>query len=195
MSYSVQRDFFRFASPQPGAYLDVIECENYQLTPKEISKELNMKSYRIKHVPSWRFPMLSDSSMDLLTANWVLNELNYAGILWILAQASRVIKKGGYFYIRDGYILKPGMHMIDYDDVLTRIGFERTAQLTFKNRFDLIGVPRLYQKKDERSYSFDEMVDMCLGKFASVASGGGYAYNLESAPGAKKKKKGNESNV
>ena len=183
MSYSVQRKFFRFASPHPGAYLDVVECENYQLAKEDISKELNDKpDYRIKQVPSWQFPLVPKKSTDLITATFVLNELNYAGILWLLAQSSRVLRKGGYFYIRDSYILKPGMHSIKYDKVLTKIGFEKTAQLEFENRHDFFGIPRVYRKISDESYSFDEMVEMCLGKFASVASGGNMAYNLDSVP-------------
>jgi hypothetical protein len=183
MSYSVQRNFFRFITPRPGAYLDVIECENYQLTEEDISKELNDKSdYRIKHVPSWQFSLIPQESMDLLTATFVLNELNYAGILWLLAQSSRVLRKNGYFYIRDSFILKPGMHSIEYDKVLTKIGFEKVAELEFENRHDFFGIPRLYRKNSDKSYSFDEMVEMCLGKYASVASGGNMAYNLNTAP-------------
>ncbi len=186
MSYSVQRKYFRFISPKPGAYLDVIECENFQLEEAAISQEVSSRDkYRIKHVPSWRFGLVPDGSLDLVTATFVLNELNYAGILWLLANVSRVLKKGGSFYIRDSFILKPGLHNINYDDVLQKIGFERTAILEFENRHDFFGIPRLYQKKTDQHYSFDEMVEMCLGKFASVASGAQNAYNMDKMPDKK----------
>jgi hypothetical protein len=185
MSYSVQRNVLRFLSPFPGAYLDLIECENFQISNEEVNKKLKKDSgYRIKHAPSWKFPMIQDSSMDLLTATFVLNELNYAGILWMLSNASRTLKRGGYFYIRDSTILKPGMHSIEYDNVLITMGFEKIAQLEYNNRLDHYGIPRLYRKNIDRCYSFEEMVDMCLGKFASVAGGGSRAYNLkETKPG------------
>ena len=186
MSYSVQRKCFRFLSPSPGAYLDPIECETFQLTSEDIQKQLNGRSvFRIKHVPSWKFPLIASDAMDLLTATFALNELNYSGILWILAQASRVLRKNSYFYIRDSNILKPGMHSIEYDKVLTKIGFEKTAQLEFKNRHDYYGIPRLYRKVSDKEYTFDEMVEMCLGKYASVASGGNLAYNLDTMPDSK----------
>jgi len=179
MSYSVQRDVFRFMTPERGSYLDLVECENFQLGQEEQRQLLKQGSgYRIKHAPSWKFPLFGDSSMDLITASFVLNELNYAGILWILSHASRTLKPGGYFYIRDSTILKPGMHTIDYDEVLIKIGFEKIAQLEYQNRFDHYGIPRLFRKSDDRQFSFEEMVDMCLGKFASVAGGGNRAYNL-----------------
>ncbi|MFA5156121.1 MAG: hypothetical protein WC532_01860 [Candidatus Omnitrophota bacterium] len=182
MSYSVQRNYFRFVSPYPGAYLDVVECENFQLTQDAIRKELGKDSYRLKHVPTWRFGLVPARSLDLLTATFVLNELNYAGILWLLAQASRTLRKNGYFYIRDSFILKAGTHSIDYDKVLLKIGFQRKAQFEIANRHDFFGIPRLYRKISDKAYSFDEMVEMCLGKFASVASGSSYAYNMESTP-------------
>lgn len=182
MSYGVQRDYFRFISPYPGAYLDVIECENYQLQPDVIINEIKKSDYRIKHIPSWRFPWLDKESMDLMSATFVLNELNYAGILWILSNATRVIKKGGYFYIRDSEILKPGTHNIDYDKVLSKIGFKKIQKLRFKNRHVYFGIPRLYQKTNSQILSFEEIVEMCLGKYTSVASGRNWEYNIDKKP-------------
>lgn len=178
MSYGVQRNVLRFLSPQSGDYLDLIECENFHIRASEQDELLNGSSYRIKHAPSWKLPVVADASIDLISATFVLNELNYAGILWILSNASRILKRGGYFYIRDSTILKPGMHAIEYDNVLIQMGFEKVAQLEYTNRFDHYGIPRLFRKSDDRRYSFEEMVDMCLGKFASVAGGGSRAYNL-----------------
>ncbi len=182
MSYGVQRHYFRFISPYPGAYLDVIECENYQLQDDTIISEIQKKDYKIKHIPSWRFPWLANESMDLMSATFVLNELNYAGILWILSNASRVIKKDGYFYIRDSEILKPGTHNIEYDKVLEKIGFEKVRELRFENRHVYFGIPRVYQKTSSQILSFEEIVDMCLGKYASVAAGNDLAYNTEKMP-------------
>lgn len=183
MSYSVQRDVFRFLSPNQGEYLDLVECENFHIKDDDVKEMLKKGSgYRIKHAPSWKFPLIEDDSMDLLTATFVLNELNYAGILWILSNASRTLKRGGYFYIRDSTILKPGMHSIEYDKVLLSMGFEKIAQLEYNNRLDHYGIPRLYQKINDKRFSFEEMVDMCLGRFASVAGGGNRAYNLETSP-------------
>jgi len=188
MSYGVQRHYFRFISPKPGAYFDLVESENFQLQVEKIKAELNNSRYAIKHIPSWRFPLLETGSMDLLTACHVLNELNYSGILWILAEGSRVLRKGGYFYIRDSAILKPGTHAIKYDETLVKMGFAEVARLKLKNRHDFFGVPRVFMKKTNESHSFDELVEMCLGKFASVAGGGDKAYNMDTAKGAKRSK-------
>ena len=182
MSYSVQRDVFRFLSPGHGSYLDLVECENFHVRDEEARAMLSKGSgYRIKHAPSWKFPLIADASIDLVTATFVLNELNYAGILWILSNASRTLKRGGYFYIRDSTILKPRMHSVEYDDVLLKMGFEKVAQLEYENRFDHYGIPRLYQKVNDDRHSFDQMVEMCLGRFASVAGGGNRAYNMDNS--------------
>ena len=183
MSYAVQRDVFRFLSPAPGSYLDLVECENFHQDSSQARQLLKKGSgYRIKHAPSWKFPLIEDASIDLFTASFVLNELNYAGILWIPSHASRPLKRGGYFYIRDSTILKPGMHNISYDDVLLQMGFEKIAHLEYKDRFDHYGIPRAYQKVNDASFSFEAMVEMCLGRFASVAGGGNRAYNLDHSP-------------
>ncbi len=183
MSYGVQRHYFRFLSPKPGAYFDLIECENFQMQIEAIKAELYSSKYSIKHVPSWRFPLLKTASMDLVSACHVLNELNYAGILWLLAESSRVLRKGGYFYIRDSAILKPGTHSVKYDEMLIKMGFVEVARLKLKNRHDFFALPRVFMKKTDKAYSFDEMVESCLGKFASVAGGGDRAYNLDTTGG------------
>ncbi len=182
MSYSVQRQFFRHLARRPGSYLDVVACESFEMEHAAIRRQLSRKSYRIRHVPSWHFGLLPDHSVDLVTATFVLNELNHAGILWVLSQAARVLKPGGHFYIRDSFILKPGTHNVEYDAVLQRIGFRCSAKFEIANRHEFFGIPRLYRKEAEGSPSFDEMVAMCLGRFASVASGGDLAYNLETLP-------------
>ncbi|MBI4063327.1 MAG: methyltransferase domain-containing protein [Elusimicrobia bacterium] len=180
-SYCIQRLMFRFLSPLPGSYLDTIECENFGLNEGAIVAELNNKNqYRIKHVPSWLFPLVSTESIDLVTATWVLNEVSFAGILWLMANASRALRQGGYVYIRDSGKLKPGRHSISYDNLLTDIGFEEIERLKItKNRLDYYGVPRLYQKKTGQSYSFEELVERFLGKFAVVSHGGSYIQNMD----------------
>lgn len=182
-SYSVQRHFFRFVSPYPGAYLDLIECENFGLAQERMSFELNENTdYRIKHVPSWMFQLITDRCIDLVTATWILNETNYSGVLWLISHVTRVLRKNGYFYLRDSGKLKPGRHSVNYDELLRRIGFVEVGRLNVRNRIDYFGIPRVYQKAADVTYSFDELSDMEIGKFAVVAHGGAYAQNLETLP-------------
>lgn len=181
-SYAVQRHFFRYLSPYPGGYLDLIECENFDLSEERIVDELTSSSYKIKHCPSWYFPLISNESLDLITATWVLNEVNFSGILWLIAHGTRVLRQDGYFYIRDSGKLKPNRHSISYDELLVKLGFVEVARLNIRNRVDYYGTPRVYQKKAETNYSFEELVDLTLGKFAVTVHGADYAQNIETMP-------------
>ncbi|GAG14298.1 unnamed protein product, partial [marine sediment metagenome] len=174
-SYSIQQDFFQFLSHSGATYLNLIECEELNLNHSAISDLVNKSSeYKIKHVPSWYFDMIADQSIDLITATWVLNELNAAGILWLMSHSSRVLRKGGYFYIRDSSELKPLRHSINYDKLLLKMGFSEVARLHVTNRINFFGIPRVYRKKTNSIFSFEELVDSCLGKFVVTSHGGGY---------------------
>lgn len=184
LSYAVQRHVFRSIAPAPGDYLDPIECENFGLDYAALEEQLNSdNSYRIKHLPSWHAPLVNSDSIDLVTASFMLNEVTYSGILWLLSHASRLLRKGGFFYIRDSSKLKPGRHSINYDHVLVDLGFVEVGRLDVRNRVDFYGIPRIYRKQSEAAPSFDELVDRYLGRFALVSIGGEYDQNLDLLPG------------
>ena len=84
----------------------------------------------------------------------MLNELSYSGLFWLISNISSKIKKNGYLYIRDSYILKPGMHQIEYDKLLKKIGFKEIAFYRIKNRLDFYGIPRIYKKMNNKKISF-----------------------------------------
>jgi len=186
-SYSIQRDFFRFLAKDNSIdYLDLVECENFNLDRSKISSFVNSSSdYKIKHIPTWHFDMIEKASIDLITATWVLNEVNTSGILWLLSHASKVLRKEGYFYMRDSSKLKPLRHSIDYDELLTKMGFVESGRLNVQNRINFHGLPRAYQKMTDTVYSFDELVETCLGKFAITAHEGDYIQNVP--PSSEKK--------
>lgn len=163
-TYELQRLFFRFLSSIYGTYLDLVECENFYISDSAVKKELNLNSdYRIKHVPSWRFKLIDDNTIDLVTAVFVLNDLNEAGLLWLLSNSSRVLKKGGYFYIRDSGKSKPGKNQLKYDEILSRLGFVEVKRLDIKNRDDMHGIPRIFEKQTDTCYSYEELVEEILG--------------------------------
>ncbi len=178
-TYAVQRDFYRFLSGGNSTYLDLVECENFGLDNSEMSKLVNSSGkYRIKHIPSWHFGLIKEHTIDLITATWVLNEITFSGIMWLISQCSRVLKKGGYIYLRDSSKLKPLRHQINYDDLLIKLGFKETGRLNVRNRVDFYGIPRAYCKVTESSYSFIDLVDKCIGKFGITVHGGNYVQNL-----------------
>ena len=180
-SYSVQRRFLRSLLGDDPAYLDLIECENFGLGKSEMEDELNgTGKYRIKHVPSWHFGLVSEESMDLVTATWVLNEVTPAGITWLVANATRVLKIGGYFYLRDSGKRKPNRHNLDYDQALLDMGFEKVGHLDIRNRIDMHGVPRVYCKTHHDPVTFETLFDRLFGRFSVTSHGGDFMQNVDS---------------
>ncbi len=174
-SYEVQRMFFRSLLGENGSYLDLIECENFNLEECEIRKQLNdTEKYRIKHVPSWHFGLVGNESIDLVTATWVLNEVTPAGIAWLLSHVNRVLCKGGYVYIRDSGKRKPLRHDLNYDHVLLDLGFTHVGTLDVQNRIDMHGIPRVYRKVKNINMEYKEFFDWAFGRFVVTAHGGNY---------------------
>lgn len=176
-SYNAQRKFYRFLTRSQPTYLDPVDCETFGLDEAAIAAELR-KDYRIKHVPSWLFPLVDDACVDVVTATWVLNEVSTSGILWLLSNIVRTLRVGGYIYIRDSGVRKPLRHNVDYDALLAEIGCEPVQRLEVRNRIDYYGVPRVYRRTSASAVTFDELVDRVLGKFKITAQMGGYEQNL-----------------
>lgn len=147
-TYQVQRNIFRQLAKGACPYVDFISAENFGLPDSKL--ELFFKKMRtgILHVPSWKAALMPDNFFDLVTATWVLNELNMAGIVYLLSHCVRTLRVGGYFYIRDSGKRKPGRHDINYDALLLEFGFEEVKRLLVRNRVDFYGVPRMYRKTD-----------------------------------------------
>lgn len=179
-SYNIQRMFFRQLVQGKGAYLDVLAAESMELPPNQIHDLISSDKFSIKQVPSWYFADVPSGSQDLVTATTVLNELNSAAIVHMLSQSCRVLRDGGYLYIRDSAKLKPGRHTVDYDKVLTEhLGFELVHWLDVRNRIDMFAIPRLYRKVKQVETSFDTLFDLLLGREVVTSHGGEYIQNLK----------------
>ena len=112
--------FFRYLSSRYkdfSKYLDIVECENFGLNDDLIINEIKNNKYKTIQIRSWKAYMLEDISFDLVTATWMLNEVNHCGLCWLMSIASQRINKNGYIYIRDSHNLKPGRHNINYDEL------------------------------------------------------------------------------
>ena len=102
ISYSAQRDFFRALALNSSGkilYTDLISLENLGQNDLEIKKHIKeqFRHNSIVHTPSWHFSKLDNNSIDLITATWVLNEVNVAGICWIIFNSCRTLKKMDFF--------------------------------------------------------------------------------------------------
>lgn len=173
-SYMAQKDFFMVLSGSNGTYFDVIDAEHIECNKDEINKEINCNDkYFIIHLPSWYFEELNSCTIDLVTATWMLNEVSYSGILWLLANSIRALKKGGYFYIRDSGKLKPNGHSINYDDLLKSLDFILVNKADVKNLIDYYGVPRVYQKTTNNSFCWEDLVKKFIPEYCDVNRGKG----------------------
>ena len=80
-----------------SSFFDCVDAETFGLTWEEIGEHIkNQNSAGIKLVPSWMFELVPDNSIDLVTATFMLNEMPLAGILWLISNCTRVMKKGSY---------------------------------------------------------------------------------------------------
>ncbi len=103
----------------------------------------------IVHVPTWRFDLIPDKSMDLVMCVQVLPELNSKLIRFIMEQFKRVLKPGGLLYIRDhAYTWKPA-GQINVEKYLVQQGFALEFKAHIINDADMHGIPRIWRNEDE----------------------------------------------
>lgn len=55
------------------------------------------KSEGIFHLPTWRFDLVPDNSVDVVTAIFVLPEINDFALLEFVKQTKRIVRDGGVF--------------------------------------------------------------------------------------------------
>ena len=183
-SYATQRDFFRalaLNSNEKITYTDIISLENLGLNELQIKKYINkqLKNNSIIHTPSWQYSLIDNKSLDLVTATWVLNEVNVSGICWLIYNSCRALKKNGTFYIRDSSKLKPNRHNINYDNLLVSCGFDLVGKLPVKNRIDIHGIPRAYKKKKEFPFkNFEKFYNKVLKRTGSYSHGGKFQQTI-----------------
>jgi len=106
----------------------------------------------IYHVPSWKMNLVPDASVDVITSVFVLPEVNDFALLEFVEQARRVVRQGGYIYIRDhlyhnaksGHL---GGHRQDTPSLLEAAGFKLIYQGKYRDNIDIYGTPRVYQNQ------------------------------------------------
>jgi SAM-dependent methyltransferase len=179
--YNVQRHTYRYLGAHFTGYHDPVIEDALGASPDAVAANIAKASGtgKVSHVPSWYFGALPDRSRDLITATFMLNEVSPSGIAWLLSHANRVLREGGYFYIRDSHRVKPNRHQLRYDEVLGELGYERVHHLDVQNRVDMFGIPRIYQKTRHDALSFDDMFERYFGHFAMAALLGEYMQNVK----------------
>lgn len=178
--YEIQRNVFRSLASSNIIYYDPIIDETLEVPLTKIDARLASagQSSTVTHVPCWYFESVPRASQDLVTATFMLNETAPAGISWLLAHSISCLKPGGYFYIRDSRRLKPNRHQLNYDNALQELGFAEVKRLDIRNRVDMFGLPRLYQKLDSLTLTFEEVFERYFGREAVTVHQGEYMQNV-----------------
>jgi len=179
-NYALQRSVFTYLAARSDCrYFDALAAEG-MIPDEKRDTELNNPAVRIAHVPSWHLGGVNDHSQSLITATTVLNEVGHAAIGHFIAQSNRVLRPGGYVYIRDSGRTKPGRHSIDYESFLASIGYRRVDDLQVIHRSNMHGVPRLWRKESHLDLSFDEVMTELVGEQAVVVHGSDYVHSIDS---------------
>lgn len=143
-SYIVQNLFLSLLNPS-----NFYEYFDYEFLNKTFKIK---KKKSIYHIPSWRLDLVEDQSVDLITSVFVLPEINEFALLKFIYDAKKVLRKGGYIYIRDhlyqtGDKTHKGGHKLDTESELKKAGFESIFISEYKDNLEIYGTPRIYQKK------------------------------------------------
>jgi hypothetical protein len=180
-NYALQRQNLNYiAANLKQQYTDYLSLETMGIP---LSKSLNSNKLNsgYSQIPSWNLVQLSENSVDLITATTVLNEITYAGIGYFAEQVLRLLKVGGYLYIKDSGKTKPGRHNVNYEKFLINCGFKEVTDLqNLVHRRNIHGLPRLYRKTKHVVYSFEEIMEAFAGEQAMTLHGGSMNQNINS---------------
>ena len=105
----------------------------------------------IYHLPTWRLDLIADASVDAITSVFVLPEINEFALMDFVEQATRMLRPGGYIYLRDhlyqtGENNHKGGHRLDTSELIGQAGFRLTYQGDYEDNVDIYGIPRVYRK-------------------------------------------------
>lgn len=99
----------------------------------------------IAHIPTWRTDLIPKSWFDCIIFVWSINEMSNASALHALDTAIRVLKPGGYVYIRDDCSME--INKIDVEKYLIDHHFDIVYNPRIEHMSEGIGVLRLFKKK------------------------------------------------
>lgn len=133
-SYCLQNQYYKATGNQ---VIDYIEVENFKI---------NFSGNCIYHVPTWRYDLIPDNSLDLVLCIQVLPELNSTLVKKMILEFYRMLKPGAMLMIRDhGEFWKPAGG-INADAFAMKNGFVLEFHPHLIGDVEIHGVPRIYRK-------------------------------------------------
>lgn len=115
----------------------------YFQSSEECSQRIQTHAGQLFHVPTWKLTMIPDRSVDLLIAVQVIQELNESTLRYLLKEFRRIVRSGGFFYIRDNEFWTPE-HKIRFGRALLETGWELAFKYPGNEGTDISGIPRLW---------------------------------------------------
>lgn len=108
------------------------------------------------HLPTWRFDLVPDESVDLALLVQVIKELPRPLVVHVLKEFARVLKPGGAVYVRDHVQGHSPNHM-PIDQLLMANGFVLEFAPAVQDRTEIHGLPRIWRKLDPTMYFEPEL--------------------------------------
>lgn len=104
----------------------------------------------IFHIPMWKWDLIEDCSIDVVSAVFVLPEIGEFGFKEFVNQVCRTVRPGGCLYLRDhlyhvGEQNHRGGHKFDTEKVLKERSFVKVYQGEYVDNEEIYGIPRIYR--------------------------------------------------
>lgn len=144
-SYLLQNLFL--STSAPGRFFEYVDYA-FERRPLVVERG---KVGTIYHLPTWRLDLVPDAFVDAIMSVFVLPEINEFALLDFVSHAKRIVRDGGYIYIRDHlyHVAEdnhPGGHRLDTAALLEDAGFQRIYQGDYQDNIEIYGIPRIYRK-------------------------------------------------
>lgn len=142
-TYILQNLFLSLLKPK-----NFYEYFDYQFLNKEFKIQ---KKNSIYHIPTWKLNLIHNKTIDLITGIFVLPEINEFALMNFIKEAKRILRIGGYIYLRDhlyqtGENNHKGCHKLNTEDELSKAGFQLIYKGEYKDNIEIYGTPRIYRK-------------------------------------------------
>ena len=148
-TYFTQLSYYRALGLRVWEYLD-----HQKANPTQADVAQAMQDNDVIHLPTWRFDLVPDGSVDMVSCIQVLKELPGALVPDMLRVFARVTTTCGAIYVRDHPQFHNPNHM-PVDLLLQANGFDREFAPHWRDRVEIHGLPRIWRKVDPGHYLSD----------------------------------------
>lgn len=144
-SYLTQRAYYTGLGLQFADYID-------ERADKRIFDFADLAAKnQLLHLPTWRFDLIPDATVDLVCCVQVLRELPRRLTALVIEQFGRVVKPRGAVYVRD-HLQGHNPNNMPIDKLLLANGFVPEFTPQIRDQAEMHGVPRIWRKLDPELY-------------------------------------------